>query len=254
MLLLLLLLLLTSTACPAFSTAAGASPNHPGASGNSALHYAAADGNEQIVRTLIAHGGDIRIKNNRGETPLDLACWLDPSTVPVAKLQFMLRPALGNRDNYRTQLARASAADWIDREGAKNAGAASGAATAGYFKAQHKLRMRKHKRLGSKKVTFPGPATYNKENQPKFGRGVKGVLSADQLALLARDKKQMSLVDHQGTLVPNARYPAAARPTQVGADDPGFCAVRTCTWPVGGRFDIDGRFDSKFCREHGGGR
>ena len=229
----------------------GASPNHPGSNKNSALHYAAADGNEQICRILIAHGGDIRIKNGNGQTPLELAGWLDPTLRPASKLQYMLRPALGNKENYRSEIARAKSAGWIDQERTNACSVAAGAA---YFKAQHEIRMRKHKRLGSKKVRFPGPATYNKENQPNFDKSAKGVLSANQLARLARDKRQMSLIDHQGSMQPNVRYPACARPGQEVAEDPGFCAVRTCTWPVGGRFDIDGKIISNFCREHGGGR
>lgn len=42
-------------------------------SGNTALHYAAEQGNSDLVKALIAFGADIKIQNGRGQTPLDVA-------------------------------------------------------------------------------------------------------------------------------------------------------------------------------------
>ena len=37
------------------------------------LHYAASGGHQDIAKELIAHGGDINIKNKKGDTPLHYA-------------------------------------------------------------------------------------------------------------------------------------------------------------------------------------
>ena len=50
--------------------------------GRSALHYAAANGNVQMVRLLIQAGIDPNSKNNAGETPLMKACqFIELSTI-----------------------------------------------------------------------------------------------------------------------------------------------------------------------------
>lgn len=53
---------------------AGADPDvqHPD-SGDTALHYAANSGNTTLLKALIAFGADIKIQNNAGKVPLDVA-------------------------------------------------------------------------------------------------------------------------------------------------------------------------------------
>lgn len=52
----------------------GANPNHLATYQiTSILHYAAANGEEEIVKLLIENGADVNIKNRRKETPLDVA-------------------------------------------------------------------------------------------------------------------------------------------------------------------------------------
>lgn len=55
--------------------AAGESPDHilPGSKGNTALHYACAIGDVELVTDLLKHGANPHIRTHRGATPTDCA-------------------------------------------------------------------------------------------------------------------------------------------------------------------------------------
>jgi ankyrin repeat protein len=50
----------------------GADPNSRTVNGSTALHQASKFGRIEIVRLLIEHGANVEVKNDEGETPLDI--------------------------------------------------------------------------------------------------------------------------------------------------------------------------------------
>jgi ankyrin repeat protein len=65
---------------------AGADPNFVDEDGRTALHWAAMiyAGHDRFVRRMLARGGDLRIRDKEGKTPLELA--REHMNVPVVKL------------------------------------------------------------------------------------------------------------------------------------------------------------------------
>ena len=241
---------------------AGADPNHVGACGNSSLHYAALHGHYKIAGMLIDHGGDLTKPNSVGETPLQLASWLDPTIKKNAKLQYRLRPDFGNRQKYKEEIRRCEGLGWVEREReaecerqrAVTAPHMSRDEKRRYFKNQRHVRMRKHLKLGAESVTFPGPVTYYPKVQLDTNADKRNMLTPAQQKLLEKRKKQRSIISFQGKMTPNVRYPACATRGQTQPEDPGHCAIRSCVRPVGGEFDFTGKVSSYFCSGHGGGR
>ena len=54
-------------------TCGAQSVNAQDINGDTALHRAAEAGHLEVVRVLLEFGADLSIKNNKGETPLDMA-------------------------------------------------------------------------------------------------------------------------------------------------------------------------------------
>ena len=53
----------------------GADPNRQDNDGNSALHHAALAENSEAIPDLLKYGASLNLKNNNGQTPLDLATY-----------------------------------------------------------------------------------------------------------------------------------------------------------------------------------
>ena len=53
--------------------AGGENVNSANAQGNTALHYAVATGNSEMVKLLLAHNADMNAANSKGWTPLKIA-------------------------------------------------------------------------------------------------------------------------------------------------------------------------------------
>lgn len=53
----------------------GVDVNHQDNEGNTALHYAAWEGEDKTIEILVKNGADLNIKNNYGQTPLMFAVW-----------------------------------------------------------------------------------------------------------------------------------------------------------------------------------
>jgi ankyrin repeat protein len=51
----------------------GASPNLPDEKGWTAVHQAASRGNERMIKAVLEHGGDVRMKDREGNTPAEVA-------------------------------------------------------------------------------------------------------------------------------------------------------------------------------------
>ena len=49
------------------------------------LHEAAFEGNKEIVKLLIAHGADVNVQDNHGETPLQEAAFIRRDIVELLK-------------------------------------------------------------------------------------------------------------------------------------------------------------------------
>lgn len=77
--------------------------------GRTALHQAAANGNVQVIRTLIAHGAQVNAKNSSGETPLHLAARFGH----VDAVQYLLYSGanLHQKTNYTKATALMAAAE-----------------------------------------------------------------------------------------------------------------------------------------------
>ena len=72
--------------------------------GTTPLHLAAENGNSNIMRMLISHGADFRIKNSEGKTPMEILMTKKQSANPdlPKNVNQQLRATLGELEISRT--------------------------------------------------------------------------------------------------------------------------------------------------------
>jgi hypothetical protein len=102
--------------------AKGASPNTPGPDGTTAIMYAAANDDLELVRALIKAGADVKVKNQFGTSALTEAAIIGSSPIINAVLKAGADPNTKNPEGETPLMEVARSGKLAGREAARRSG------------------------------------------------------------------------------------------------------------------------------------
>ena len=79
--------------------------NQRDADGFTAMHHAAARGDNEMIQYLVKHGGDVMVVNRSGQTTVDMANSPEQRTQPFPETIALLE-GMGAKNNHRCQACK----------------------------------------------------------------------------------------------------------------------------------------------------